>query len=235
MIDYNQLSPDSRVWVYQSNRPFNTEEIDWLNQQLWDFVSQWATHSNKVKGYGSIYKNQFIVLVADESVYDVSGCSTDSLMRFIKEIEKALNVNLFDRMSVACEINGEIVTMSSEWLGAQLSLVGVLPLMLVVVIICTFMTFVTEITSNMATTQLMMPILAAIAISTGFSPLMLMIPATFSASCAFMLPVATAPNMIVFGSERIKIQEMVSTGITLNLVGIIIISAMMLLLGELIL
>lgn len=123
----------------------------------------------------------------------------------------------------------------TEWLGAQLSLVGVLPLMLVVVIICTFMTFVTEITSNMATTQLMMPILAAIAISTGFSPLMLMIPATFSASCAFMLPVATAPNMIVFGSERIKIQEMVSTGITLNLVGIIIISAMMLLLGELIL
>lgn len=120
MIDYNQLSPDSRVWVYQSNRPFNTEEIDWLNQQLWDFVSQWATHSNKVKGYGSIYKNQFIVLVADESVYDVSGCSTDSLMRFIKEIEKALNVNLFDRMSVACEINGEIVTMSSEDFRAKI-------------------------------------------------------------------------------------------------------------------
>ncbi len=120
----------------------------------------------------------------------------------------------------------------TEWLGNHLALVGTLPLILVVAAICTFMTFVTEITSNMATTQLMMPILAAIAISTGLSPELLMIAATFSASCAFMLPVATAPNMIVFGSEKIQISEMVRTGIILNLIGIVVIAAVMLLWGK---
>ena len=120
MIDYNQLSPESRVWVYQSNRPFTVEEIEWINQQLWDFIGKWASHSNKVKAYGGVYHNQFIVLVADESEYDVSGCSTDSSIRFIKEIEKALNLNLFDRMSVACELDGEVVIMSSQKFKANI-------------------------------------------------------------------------------------------------------------------
>jgi len=115
----------------------------------------------------------------------------------------------------------------TEWLGGQLQGLGRLPVPLMVVAV----TFLTEITSNRATTQLVLPVMAAIAVSTGIPPLLLMIPVTFSASCAFMLPVATPPNVIVFGSERITIDQMMCTGIFL-LAGVIVISLMMLLWGR---
>lgn len=85
-------------------------------------------------------------------------------------------------------------------------------------------TFLTELTSNMATTEMILPLLATISESANINPLIMMIPATISASCAFMLPAATAPNAIVFGSERITIAEMVKAGILLNIIGIIIVT-----------
>jgi sodium-dependent dicarboxylate transporter 2/3/5 len=80
-------------------------------------------------------------------------------------------------------------------------------------------TFLTEITSNTATTTLLMPVLAAAGLAAGIDPAMLMIPATLSASCAFMLPVATAPNAIVFGTGKVSTQRMAREGFVLNLVG----------------
>ncbi len=85
-------------------------------------------------------------------------------------------------------------------------------------------TFLTEITSNTATTTLLMPILAAAALGAGFDPALLMLPAALSASCAFMLPVATAPNAIVFGSGKITVEQMAREGIVLNLIGAAIIT-----------
>ena len=78
----------------------------------------------------------------------------------------------------------------------------------------------------MATTILLLPILAAAAIGVGFDPVLLMIPATLSASCAFMLPVATAPNAIVFGSGHIRSTDMLRTGLVLNLLGAVIIAGL---------
>jgi len=120
----------------------------------------------------------------------------------------------------------------TDWLAGQLDFVGKLPIYLTIIVICTFMTFLTEITSNMATTQLVLPIFAAIAIGAGINPLYLMIPVTFSASFAFMLPVATAPNTIIFGSEKVEIKDMVKTGIRLNLIGIVITTIGMIVLGR---
>lgn len=97
--------------------------------------------------------------------------------------------------------------------------------LLVIGIICLTVTFMTEVTSNTATTTLLMPILAATAIGVGLEPSLLMIPAAISASCAFMLPVATPPNAIVFGgADRITIPDMVKRGVVLNLIGCVIVS-----------
>jgi sodium-dependent dicarboxylate transporter 2/3/5 len=90
--------------------------------------------------------------------------------------------------------------------------------------ICLAVTFLTEVTSNLATTTLLMPILAAAAMGAGADPALFMIPAAMSASCAFMLPVATPPNVITFATGRFSIQTMVREGVVLNLVGVIVIS-----------
>ena len=110
------------------------------------------------------------------------------------------------------------------WLGESLEAVGTLPVLLVVVIAATMIIFLTELTSNIATTTTFLPVVAAIAVGAGFDPIMLTVPITLAASCAFMLPVATPPNAIVFGSGLLTIPKMVRAGIALNLIGIVIVS-----------
>ncbi len=109
-------------------------------------------------------------------------------------------------------------------------LAGVSPWILIPVV-CLTLTFLTELTSNTATTEMILPILAAVAVATEIHPLLLMIPATLSASCAFMMPVATPPNAIVFGSDRITIPEMARIGVVLNLIGAAVITVVFLVIG----
>lgn len=102
-MDINQLlpanfHPSSRVWIYQSNRPFSEQESLEINEQLHHFTSQWQAHGDAVKGWGQLLFNQVIVLMADESDTHVSGCSTDSSVRIIKSMERQYSVNLFDRL-----------------------------------------------------------------------------------------------------------------------------------------
>lgn len=119
----------------------------------------------------------------------------------------------------------------SQWLGEQLGRLPVTAPVFFVLATCALMTFLTELTSNVATAQVMLPILASTAVGVGIDPLLLMLPATISASCAFMLPVATPPNAIVFSSGRVSIREMVMGGLFLNLVGIVLVTATLYLLG----
>lgn len=107
---------------------------------------------------------------------------------------------------------------ASAWLGGQMDFFTALPLPLMMLGIALVMTFLTEITSNTAITQVMLPILAAASLSNDIDLLMILLPATLSASCAFMLPVATPPNAIIFGTHQVPMREMVRTGIRLNLV-----------------
>ena len=109
-------------------------------------------------------------------------------------------------------------------IGGQFEAVGALPTFALILLVCLAITFLTELTSNTATTEMILPILASVAVATGVHPLVLMIPATMSASCAFMMPVATPPNAIVFGSNRFSIAEMARAGIVLNLLGALVIA-----------
>jgi sodium-dependent dicarboxylate transporter 2/3/5 len=113
----------------------------------------------------------------------------------------------------------------SAAIGRQLTIFSDAPPWLVILAVCLLITFLTEITSSTATATLMLPILGELAIATGMKPESVMIAGTISASCAFMLPVATAPNVIVFAAGGIKTGEMARNGFVINLFAAVLIAA----------
>ena len=120
----------------------------------------------------------------------------------------------------------------SRWAGGQFEgLAGVSP-WLVVATVCIGLTLLTELTSNIATTEMVLPILATAAVTLGTDPRLLMVPATLSASCAFMLPVATPPAAIVYGSGLVPMRQMVRAGLLFNAVGVVLVLAAFRLLGD---
>lgn len=110
------------------------------------------------------------------------------------------------------------------WIGELAYNIDSLDLILIVLIIVVIVNFLTEITSNLATVSMLLPILASISISLGIHPYIIMVSATIAASCAFMLPVATPPNAVVFGSGYLKMSDMVKTGLVMNVISIVIVS-----------
>jgi sodium-dependent dicarboxylate transporter 2/3/5 len=112
----------------------------------------------------------------------------------------------------------------ATWIGGQMTLLEGISLILLVMILIAAVNFLTEITSNVATTSMLLPILAPMAIALDIHPLLLMVSATLAASCAFMLPVATPPNAVVFGSELLRIPDMVRSGFFMNLISILILT-----------
>jgi solute carrier family 13 (sodium-dependent dicarboxylate transporter), member 2/3/5 len=106
----------------------------------------------------------------------------------------------------------------AEWIGTSLQAVGALPILALMFLVTILLIFLTELTSNTASAAAFIPILAGLALVIGAEPLLLIVPATLAASCAFMLPVATPPNAIVFGSTFIRMGHMVKAGILLNIV-----------------
>jgi sodium-dependent dicarboxylate transporter 2/3/5 len=112
----------------------------------------------------------------------------------------------------------------SELMGEWLASLNHLPLWALVGMICLVVTFLTETTSNTASTTLLMPVLAAAGLAAGIKPEVLMVPAAMTASCAFMLPVATAPNSVIYGSGRITVYRMAREGFVLNLLGVLVVS-----------
>ena len=122
----------------------------------------------------------------------------------------------------------------SAFIGSKLGILEGTSNVFMISGICATLTFLTELTSNTATTQMILPILSSIAVAMKTNPLMLLIPATLSASCAFMMPVATPPNAIIFGSGRVKIYEMVKAGVFINVIGVFVITTVFLALGTLV-
>ncbi len=120
----------------------------------------------------------------------------------------------------------------SDFLGLQLKGITHIEILILILIISASINFLTELTSNTATTQMILPILASVALSFEVNPLLLMIPATLSASMAFMLPVGTPPNTIVFASKRLRITDMIKTGFILNISSILIITFLVYFLGS---
>ena len=112
----------------------------------------------------------------------------------------------------------------AKWIGDSLHEVGTLPLVVIVIVAATLIIFLTELTSNIATTATFLPVVGAVAIEAGYDPIILAVPVTLAASCAFMLPVATPPNAIVFGSGMLTIPRMARAGLALNLIGIVLVT-----------
>ncbi|MFO7648823.1 SLC13 family permease [Halomonas campaniensis] len=114
----------------------------------------------------------------------------------------------------------------AEWIAAQLGVFGTFPLLLMIGIVVLVIIFLTEVTSNTATAAAFLPLLGALALSLDISPLLITVPAAIAASCAFMMPVATPPNAIVFGTGHMKIQSMIRAGFALNLISTVLVTLM---------
>jgi hypothetical protein len=98
----------SRVWIYQSNRLFFMSEALDMEKTLQDFVSSWNSHGTPVKGYANLFFGRFIIFMADETAAGVSGCSTDSSVRVIKEIEKTYSVDMFNRQLLSFFVKNKV-------------------------------------------------------------------------------------------------------------------------------
>ena len=112
-LEYKHLIPAdfdplSRVWIYQGSRPFSLSEVLTVEDMLNGFSQQWHAHGAGVKNFATVFFGQFILLMADETHTHVSGCSTDSSVRMIKEIEKQFNLSLFDRQTLAFVVKDKV-------------------------------------------------------------------------------------------------------------------------------
>ena len=104
----DDFDPASKVWVYQSSRVFTIGEALQIEEMINQFAQSWLSHGVPVKGAAYLFFGQFVVLMADETATGVSGCSTDSSVRLIKEIEKTFGVNMFDRLALAFIVKDEV-------------------------------------------------------------------------------------------------------------------------------
>ena len=124
-------------------------------------------------------------------------------------------------LSIAAQINS---TGLGIWIGEGLSILGTVPPIMLIFFVAALIIFLTEITSNVATTSTFLPVFGAVAIGLGILPVSLTVPVCLAASCAFMLPVATPPNAIVFGANKFSIPDMIRAGLALNIIGIILVT-----------
>lgn len=106
--EYKNLPNNSRVWIYQSDRGFTQKEVEFISVKAEDFINQWTRHGDDLKGSFTIKYNQFLVLAVDESFNTISGCSIDSSVRFIQELEKELKLDLMDKMKITFKDNDTI-------------------------------------------------------------------------------------------------------------------------------
>ncbi|WP_411273716.1 ABC transporter ATPase [Daejeonella sp.] len=107
-----QISENSRVWIYQSNRVLKAEEEQQIQQKLDDFTSQWLAHGHQLTAYGEIRHGQFLILSVDEQVAGATGCSIDKSVYLMKEIENEFGIGLFDRFRIAYRDGDQVVTCS---------------------------------------------------------------------------------------------------------------------------
>ena len=201
---------------------------------LWIFREGFSIGSVAIPGWGKLFKNP-------DFINDGTVAIFISLILFMlpsktEKGERILNWETAKRIPWGIVLlfgggfalaQGFVSSGLSVWFGEQLSgLAKVSPIVLTFADV-TMMSLLTELTSNVATTEMILPILAGLAVTIEINPLLLMIPATLAASLAFMLPVATPPNAIIFGTNRIQVMDMVKSGILLNIAGVIIATLVM--------
>lgn len=207
---------------------------------LWIFRTDMNLGIISIRGWSSLFS-------APSFIDDGTIAITMAFILFLipssdrKSTDTILNYQSFEKVpwSIILLFGGGFALASgfsnsglSDYIGNHLSLFSHFKIIIIILVVAFTMNFLTELTSNTATTQMILPILAAVSTSIGIHPLMLMMTATLSASMAFMLPVATPPNTIIFASRRIKVFDMVKVGFLLNIAGVIVVSLLVYLLGS---
>ena len=138
-----------------------------------------------------------------------------------KELPWGLLLLFGGGLSLAAQISSTVLGM---WIGQSLMVLSTVPPIVLILAVATLIIFLTEITSNVTTTTTFLPVFGALAVAIGILPVSLTVPVCLAASCAFMLPVATPPNAIVYGSNKFTIATMMRAGIALNIIGIIVVT-----------
>ena len=106
--EYDNLPDNSIIWIYQSDRIFTESEIEIISKRIKGFIEQWTSHGDDLKGSFTIKYNQFLIFGIDESFNDISGCSIDSLVHFVKQLENDFKVDFMDKMNISFMDNGAI-------------------------------------------------------------------------------------------------------------------------------
>ena len=180
----------------------------------------------------SLFLNQIIPSIDDTVIAIISATilfilpsrnKNDSLLGWSDAVKLPWGILLLFGGGMAIALGFETSGLAL-WLGEQLKLLETIPLIILLLVIIGFVNFLTEITSNLATTAMLLPVLVSLANATGINYNYLLVGATVAASCAFMLPVATPPNAVVFGSGYLKIKDMLKIGILMNIISIILLT-----------
>lgn len=232
------------LWLTRVANPMKLKKVPGgralINQELKEMGAmnggeRWTALVFGLTALGWIFRKQLGFIFPDpKMVTDAAIAMTGALVLFLiplnlKKNEFVMDWHWASKMPWGVLIlfggglsmaSGFKATGLAAWLGSQVGLLANAPILLLVFAVTTLIIFLTELTSNTATSAMVMPILSAVAIGLGQSPLLLIVPAAIAASCAFMLPVATPPNAIVFGSGYVTIPQMAKSGFGLNLIGI---------------
>jgi sodium-dependent dicarboxylate transporter 2/3/5 len=189
----------------------------------------WVTRSEPFGGWSDLLglggaNDASVALLAVVLMFVISDGKGGKLLTWDRAVTIPWGVLLLFSGGI-CLAKGFVSSGLSPLLGGWLVSFNHLPIWALIGLICLIVTFLTETTSNTASTALLMPILAAAALSAGIEPELLMVPAAMTASCAFMLPVATAPNSVVYGSGRVSVQRMAREGVVLNLLGVLVVAS----------
>jgi sodium-dependent dicarboxylate transporter 2/3/5 len=183
-------------------------------------------------GWFGAMNDTAIAIAAGIAMFILPGRGRGEMVLNWKDAEEGLPWGVLLLFGGGLSLAGAVASTGLDgWIGTQVSGLGGLPVVLLVAAVVTIVLFLTEVTSNTATAATFIPILGGVALGVGADPMALLIPAAFAATCAFMLPVGTPPNAIVFSTGAVSIREMALGGFVLNLVGIVLITLFCYLLG----
>jgi hypothetical protein len=111
-VEFQKMPGSSRIWIYQSNREFSGEEVNVITLNTKNFIDNWTRHGDDLKGAFTIVYNRFVVIAVDENFANVSGCSIDASVRFIKQLQSELNVDLLNKLNIAFKTNDDVNSVS---------------------------------------------------------------------------------------------------------------------------
>lgn len=111
-VEFDKMPDTSRIWIYQSNREFSSEEVNVITLNAKNFIENWTRHGDDLKGSFTVVYNRFVIIAVDENFANVSGCSIDASVRFIQQIQSELNIDLLNKLHIAFKTNDDVNSVS---------------------------------------------------------------------------------------------------------------------------